>query len=186
MGGGVFVSAMRVRGLVLIPLVFVFTSCGPQPPFAVSEDGFGPVKLGMTVAVAEKLLGVELKKDDYLDHEECRYHTPVQGYRGLSFMTSLGKVVRIDVFGSTDPKQPVSIATQEGAKTGDTEKRVLALYRGRIKVGPHFYRGLPSHYLRVYDSAGKVRLIFETNDEGFITSYRAGHEPEVEYVEGCV
>jgi hypothetical protein len=36
----------------------------------------------------------------------------------------------------------------------------------------------------VHDEAGKVRLIFET-DGKVVTSYRAGHEPEVEYVEGC-
>jgi hypothetical protein len=159
-------------------------SGAPLSPLTVSQDGFGSVKLEMTVGEAERVLGVHLEKDNYNDFEECRYYTPVQGYRGLSFMTSLGKIVRIDIEGSTDPKKPVLIATKEGAKTGDTEARVLALYKGRIKVGPHFYGGYPSHYFRVYDNVGKVRLIFET-DGKVITSFRAGHEPEVEYVEGC-
>lgn len=161
-------------------------SCGPDKPYTITEAGFGPVTLGMPIEEAEKLLGVRMKKDDYLEDEECRYHTPVAGYRGLSLMTSLGKIVRIDVHGSEDPGDPVTIATREGAKTGDAEARVLELYKGRIKVSPHFYSGLPSHYLRVYDDAGRVRLVFETNDKGVVTMYRSGREPEVEYVEGCV
>ena len=177
-------SGARVGGPIALVFALACASCEQQPPFTVSEDGFGPVKLGMTVGEAQKLLGVHLEKDDYNDYEECRYYTPVQGYRGLSFMTSLGKIVRVDIEGSEDSKKPVSIATDIGAKTGDTEARVLALYKGRIKVSPHFYGGLPSHYFRIYDGAGKVRLIFETNAK-VITSYRAGHEPEVEYVEGC-
>jgi hypothetical protein len=184
MGGRVFVSGARVSGSILLGLAVACASCGPQPPFTVSKNGFGPVKLGMTAGEAEKLLGVHLEKDTYNESEECRYFTPARGYRGLSFMTSLDKIVRVDIDGSDDPKEPVRIATEEGAKTGDTEARVLALYRGRIKVSPHFYGGLPWHYFRVYDDAGKVRLIFET-DGKVITSYRAGHEPEVEYVEGC-
>jgi hypothetical protein len=186
----VFVSGTRVGGLAPILFAFACASCGPQPPFTVSKDGFGPVKLGMTVSEAEKLLGVRLEKDTYNDDDGCRYYTPVKGYRGLSFMTSLGKIIRIDVYGAAElddtEKQPapVTIATEEGAKTGDNEPRVLALYKGRIKVSPHFYGGPPSHYFRVYDEAGEVRLIFET-DGAVITSYRAGHEAEVEYVEGC-
>lgn len=140
--------------------------------------------LGMSLVEAERLLGVRLEKDNYNDHEGCRYYTSVEGYRGLAFMTSLGKVVRVDVDESEDPKKPVPIATEEGAKIGDTEARVLALYKGRIKVSPHFYGGLPSHYFRVYDGIGKVRLIFETDGKA-VTSYRAGREPEIEYVEGC-
>ena len=178
---------MRLRTRATAAAVaIVATSCSPQKPYTVGDDNFGPVTLGMTVEQAEKLLGVKLQKDDAYDDEECRYHTPVKGYRGLSFMTSLGKIVRIDVFGSKDPANQVTIATREGAKTGDPEARVVKLYAGRIKVSPHFYGGLPAHYLRVTDDAGKVRLIFETNDEGLITSYRAGHEPEVEFVEGCL
>lgn len=178
------IPASRMMAAAIV--AFVCTSCGPKEPYTVTEDGFGPVTLGMSVEQAERLLGVRLVKDTYLDHEECRYHTPATGYRGLSFMTSLGKIVRIDVHGSKDPANPVTIATREGAKTGDTETVVLRLYKGRIKVSPHFYGGLPSHYLRLYDDAGKVRLIFETNDAGFVTMYRSGREPEVEFVEGCV
>lgn len=169
-----------------VAIAIACTSCGPEKSYTITEAGFGPVALGMSIEEAEKLLGVRLQKDDYLDHEDCRYHTPVAGYRGLSFMTSLGKIVRIDVHRSEKPADPVSIATREGAKTGDAEARVLELYKGRIKVGPHFYGGLPSHYLRIYDDAGKVRLIFETNDKGIVTMYRSGREPEVEFVEGCV
>lgn len=166
-------------------ICLALVSCEKQGPFTVGTDGFGPVTIGMTIAETEKRLGVELLGDDYGEGEECRYYTPKGGYKGLSFMASSRKIVRIDVSGGDNPERQIAIATDEGVKTGDHERRALSVYKGRIKVSPHFYSGLPSHYLRVYDKAGKVRMILETNKEGVITSYRVGREPEIEYVEGC-
>jgi hypothetical protein len=183
----VFVSVLQIcRAAVTGAICIALVSCERQGPYTVGANGFGPVTIGMTIADAEKRLGVELRVDDYGEGEDCRYYTPKNAYRGLSFMASSRKIVRVDVFGGDDPERAVTIATDEGVRTGDHERRALSVYKGHIKVSPHFYGGLPSHYLRVYDSAGRIRLIFETNGEGVITSYRAGREPEIEYVEGCV
>ena len=85
-------SSERTNPMFALVASLTFFSCGPQVPLTVSEDGFGPVKFGMTVDEAEELLNVRLEQDDYNDDEECRYYTPVSGYRGLSFMTSLRSV----------------------------------------------------------------------------------------------
>jgi hypothetical protein len=168
---------MRISTIVLSVFGTLLAASGSASPWTVSERGFGPVHFGMTVEEAQRLIGVKLQQDGYNDNDQCRYFTPVSGFAGLSFMTTDRTIVRVDAFRG-------GIATDKGAKVGDTEKRVFDLYGGRVSVAPHFYGGLPSRYLRVKDSNGKTQLLFET-DGKVVTSYRAGHEPEVEYVEGC-
>lgn len=144
----------------------------------VSGSGFGAMKFGMKVEDAERALGVTLKKDTYAESESCRYFTPVGSFEGLSFMTSDGVVVRLDVIRES------KIATDKGAKIGDSEQSVLDLYKGNITVQPHKYTGPEGHYLVVTGADGKAQIVFET-DGKVVTMYRAGQEPQVQYVEGC-
>jgi hypothetical protein len=164
----------------LVAVLVLAAGCSPGGSNnTVGEDGFGPVRFGTQINEAAQLLGVELKQDDYTDDDSCRYYAPAKGLAGLTFMTSNGIVVRVDVHDT------VEIETDRGAKIGDSEAYVLKLYEGRTKVEPRFYGGLPDHYIKVLDENGVARLIFETRN-GKIDSYRAGRMPEVEYVEGCL
>lgn len=90
-------------------------------------------------------------------------------------MVTSGQIARIDI-------QDDSIATDAGARVGDNEERIKALYPDRIEVQPHKYS--TGHYLIVTPQAGESRIIFET-DGTTVTRYRAGKLPEVEWVEGC-
>jgi hypothetical protein len=143
----------------------------------VSGEGFGPVKFGMKVDEAEKLLGIKLRKEANSESEECRYATPVDALPGVNFMLAKDVVVRVDVSeGGT--------TTAEGAKIGDTESHVLELYKGRSEVQPHKYTGPEGHYVVVKGADGKVNMVFET-DGKVVVQYRAGFDPQVQYVEGC-
>lgn len=146
-------------------------------------DGYGPVRLGMTIEQAQQLLQTPLVIDDYLEDETCRIFTPKGSgpAPSITFMTDHRRIVRIDVFPGAGP-QP---ATDRGARIGDTEARIFVLYQGRVKSGPHHYTGPQGHYLRVFDERGRVRMIFETNGKT-VENYRVGREPAVEYVEGCL
>ena len=146
----------------------------------VTLNGVGPVRLGMTVKQAEKALGTKLTIDDYLDDDSCRYFT-TKSQPSIAFMTDHKKIVRIDII----PGAGAPPVTDKGAKIGDAEAHVLALYKGHIKVGPHHYTGPEGHYLRVLDGKRKVRLIFETDGKK-VENFRIGREPAVEYVEGCL
>lgn len=88
-----------------------------------------------------------------------------------------GVVARVDVDSNTVP-------TAEGARVGDIEKRVLALYAERVTVSPHEYTD--GHYLTVRPVTGDTSylIIFETNRDT-VTSFQAGRVPQVQYVEGC-
>ena len=73
--------------------------------------------------------------------------------------------------------------TKRGAQVGDSEKSILRLYKGQVKVSPHTYVD-SGHYLTIKSKDGRYALVFET-DGGVVTSFRIGLLPAAEYIEGC-
>jgi hypothetical protein len=168
------------RKLVAVAIFAALAGCGPQAQKSsgpvVSGEGFAGVKIGMTVAEAEAALGHKLKA---LGGEaNCSYVEPEGAYDGLAFMVVDGAIARVDV------QETAAIVTDAGAKIGDTEAHVLELYKGRTTVQPHKYTGPEGHYVLVLGPDGKAQIVFET-DGSKVVSYRAGRQPEVEWVEGC-
>jgi hypothetical protein len=149
---------------------------GPaQPAWTVTQTGWGPIRAGMSVAEARAALGGELPESS---NRECDHVRPPRGPQGVLIMTVGGQVARVEVTDST-------VVTAAGARVGDTESRINALYRGRVQTAPHKYTD--GHYLVVRGGAGAdsvYRLVFETDGQR-VTRYRSGRLPEVEWVEGC-
>lgn len=146
-------------------------------------NGIGSIRVGMTVAEAAKASGTKLVKSGSAPLDpNCDYVRPQGSPKGIGFMVTNGRIARVDVY---DNK---SITTLSGAKIGDTEARIKALYPGQIKVSPHEYTGyMGGHYLTFVPkdkSDGNYRLVFETDGKR-VVNFRAGKLPEVEYVEGC-
>lgn len=141
----------------------------------LSENGIGPVRVGMTVAEAAAALG---GGDTGPAARECAYVGLSGLPPGVSLMTEGGRVVRVDVDDSS------SVATTRGARVGWTEAQVLAAYPG-ARVEPHKYE--EGHYLVALPGAPADtlhRIVFETA-RGVVTRFRGGVVPAVEYVEGC-
>lgn len=167
------------KKLAAVLLAAAVAGCGGQSQEPrVTADGFAGVRFGMTVAQAEAALGHKLKPTGDVQEGECSFVEPVGAYDGLAFMVIAGVIARLDV------QQTTAIATDTGAKVGDSESRVIDLYKGRTRVEEHQYTGPEGHYVLVLGSDGKAQLVFET-DGGKVVSYRAGRQPEVEWVEGC-
>ena len=146
---------------------------------SLSEFGYGPIVVGMTYAAANDSLKGALKAAKNANLAECDYVTWQGGPAGLGIMVIEGKIARVDVGDSTD------IPTKSGAKVGDTEDRIKALYGDRVKVTDHKYED--GHYLTVRSAIPTDTLhfiIFETSN-GKVTRMRGGAMPGVEYVEGC-
>lgn len=156
-------------------------------------DGIGPIRVGMTVAQAEKSANVALVEKGGRAGTSCYYLWPKTGPQGLGLMVispheekpilrDRDRIARVDIF------QNKRMTTLRGAKIGDTEAQIKALYPGQIKVTPHEYTGFQGgHYLTFVpkDAADKdYRIVFETL-KGRVTQFRSGKLPEVEYVEGC-
>ena len=162
------------------------TRSAPTPPavadksmgsWKVSESGIGPVRAGMTAREAVATLqgaGVGATADSSTTCHYLKWSGPAD----VRVMLEGGVVARVEV-GNHD------ITTNEGAKIGDTEAQIQSLYPGRVTVQPHKYT--KGHYLVVKPAAASdsaLRIIFET-DGTRVTTYRAGKEPQVSYVESC-
>lgn len=129
----------------------------------VGPQAAGPVRFGVTPAEGG---------------DGCHYIVPAGAPTGLRFMAESGRVVRVDV----DSAGP---ATDRGARVGMTEAEIARLYPEGLRTMPHKYVN-GGHYL-VFTPPGAdsgFRIVFET-DGRRVTSYRAGIEPAVEYVERC-
>jgi hypothetical protein len=144
------------------------------PPAVVTYTGFGPVRVGMTVAEAQQALGDSLRMLGPA-MEPCHYVKLVQP--PVAFMVIDGRIARVDV----QPDSPVK--TLAGAGVGDSEERVRALYPGFIEVQPHKYTDGRYLIVRAPDDSTH-RIIFETDGQR-VTSFRGGRMPEVRWVEGC-
>jgi hypothetical protein len=144
---------------------------------ALTEDGLGQLQIGMTLTEAVNM-GLLNERPDL--KSACDFVFPAVGAGipdGVGVMVVKGKVARIDV-------DTGAVATEEGAKIGDTEARIRAIYTEDLEVRPHKYTD--GHYMIVKGdsaSAGK-EIVFETDGQK-VTMFRAGRLPEVEWVEGC-
>ncbi|MBW4664272.1 MAG: hypothetical protein KME01_08745 [Chroococcus sp. CMT-3BRIN-NPC107] len=148
----------------------------------VNIYGIGAIRVGMTVTEASRVEGTKLVYKGKNVEPSCDFVFPQGAPKGLGFMVVDGRIARVDVYDKS------FITTLSGAKIGDTEARIKALYPGQIKVTPHKYTGdSGGHYLTYVPkdkSDRNYRLVFETDGKR-VTNFRAGKLPEVEYVEGC-
>lgn len=162
-------------------LVALLTPSRPgadSTPWTLRLDGIGPVRVGMTIAEVERLLGATARIDRIEPDDECGYAYLSTIPTGLSLMLSRDTVVRVNVDTS-------GFLDEAGLGVGSTETEVLARRAGRVRVEPHYYTGPEGHYLIVDDPARPgFRLIYETDGQR-VLSVRAGRLPEAELVEGC-
>jgi hypothetical protein len=140
--------------------------------WALSPTGLGPVRAGMSVADASRALGGEL---DSPSDPACSYVKSARAPDGVSFMIVDGSVARIDV-------ESPDVATGRGARIGDTEESVQALYGDALTVQPQKYT--EGHDLIVTPADTTYRLVFQTED-GKVIRMRSGRLPSVLWVEGC-
>ena len=145
----------------------------------VRMDGYGDMRFGMSADEAKKAWGGELKGVP-AEEGACYYLTPkwVTTPSDFAFMIENGKFVRYDV-GTGKEIAP------GGGKVGMSADEIGTLYAGRVEETPHKYvEG--GKYLGVKDSnGGNGKLVFATDKDGKVTSWRVGVPPQVDYVEGC-
>jgi hypothetical protein len=153
------------------------TAAGSTWPQVVTDSGVGALRIGMSEE--EALVSMPgLRIEEPLPGSACAYARSPTLPNGVSVMFEDGTLARIDVDSST-------AVTEAGARIGDPESRINAIYGGRVVKSPHKYTD--GNYLTVVPGAGtsaETRIVFETNGR-VVTRWRVGKLPEVEYVEGC-
>lgn len=147
-------------------------------------DGIGPIRVGMTVAETSRSAGVKLvKSDKHFNEEYCAYFKPQGGPQGIDFMVTKRHIARVDISNER-------VTTIKGAKIGDSQQRIFALYPGQIQSTKHPYARPPANkkYLVFVpkDAADKTyRMIFDVLDDR-VRYFMSGKLPEIEYPEGCL
>jgi hypothetical protein len=172
--------------LIVIPVSVYFglkARVAPPEPAAslpaLTDSSYGPVRIGMTLAELQRAIG-PLADTTKLDRA-CDIVSAADAYRlppGISITEVNGRVARIDI-------ENDSIATDKGARVGDSEAKVKQLYGSGVIVEPHKY--IDGHYLEIKfgnDSATAKGIVFETDGKK-VTTFRAGFWEPVRWVEGC-
>jgi hypothetical protein len=137
----------------------------------LTRHGFGRLTVGLNRPQMERRTGRKL---------EFSYNTgscaiwDVRGARGISIMTTRGRLARVGIYRGT-------WRTILGVQIGDTEAEVRELYP-RLRTRPHPYDP-DGQYLIV--PGPNRRVVFETDGNDEVTSFRGGRMPEIMYIEGC-
>ena len=142
---------------------------------AISAYGVGPVRAGMTTDEASAALRSEIRPTDG-EFTGCVMTQLPGGPAEVSLMIVGDTVVRVDVRNPT-------VSTEAGARIGDPEARIRELY-DRVVSEPHKYT--EGRYLIFVSPQDTLyRIVFETDEQGRVTTFRSGRTPEVHWVEGC-
>jgi hypothetical protein len=139
------------------------------------EDGFGPIRIGMTRADVSRAYGdtLQARAGSFV---ECELVQVPGADAAVFMMIAFDTVVRIDV-------RARSIATRSGLRIGDPAAEVQRRHPG-LRIEPHKYTD--GHYLVALAPGDTLhRFVFETDVGGRITTVRGGRVPEVHWVEGC-
>lgn len=144
-----------------------------DPQWRVSGDRIGPVQVGMTIDAAAAALGSPFAPSP--DRGECIYRQHPSAPAGVLFMQIGNDVARVDV-------TSFGVRTDRDVGVGDPESRVRDAYGPDVVSSPHKYD--PNGRYLTVSTGDSHRIVFET-DGMWITRYRIGRLPEVEWVEGC-
>jgi hypothetical protein len=178
---------MIIRTFIVAGLLATGLGCSNSQPeprsdaavlLSVTPYGIGPVRAGMSIAEASKVLGTTLSVAEGSDPGGCQYAKWPEAPDGVLLMIESHSIARVDV-------RSGATATHEGARIGDSADKILQLYKGRVTVTPHKYTD--GQYLTVtpVPPAEAIFLLVFEIEGGRVTRYRSGKLPQVEYVEGC-
>lgn len=142
--------------------------------------GLGPVRIGMTLAQAERALGAKLKSIYPDMPEACWFGNRADGVDGpISYWIENDKVVRIDINDSAWPSAErvvPPVATERGIRIDSVTDDVKKAYGPSliVKFHPQGNEGDESAlYLRVPSDDHQYGLLFEIWD-GKVNTFRAG------------
>lgn len=146
--------------------------------WTVSFRGYGPLRVGMTLAEAQAAAGTTLTLPPQTDAEQCDYAVWTGAPHGVHLMFEGGVLRRVDFDSS-------SIATAEGLRVGDAASRAVTLYGARATRRPHKYE-VGEYFIVPADPVADTvhRLVVEVTRDT-VRAWRVGQFPQVEYVEGC-
>ena len=150
------------------------------PPILTNSDtittaGLGPVRVGHTLSEAQDAAGVIFNAAS-TGSEACQYYTPAAGATGASFMVVNDEIVRIYISSG-----PITSKSRYGI--GATKDAIKAAFGSKIKESA---AGDSLTFVRVTIGDKSMRVIWELDANGSVTSLRTGRLAHVTSKIGCV
>jgi hypothetical protein len=144
------------------------------------------VRIGMSVAEAERAMGRTFKHGEYTDDPQACDLLWVEddpAYADLSFMQEDGRITRIAT-GYVDGRAP-AFRTAQGIGLGSEVAAVRAAFGSRLRQEVAPYIGPPSYELYVWRSPDRGMRFSINGDTGRVTTIYVGAR-SIEYWEDCL
>lgn len=169
-----------MKGLMLaLATISGTTAPTESPAWKLTPTGWGPVRIGMTRAQAEKTLKVPLEGDAFDNQGSCiELYSSNEQLTGLYFMFLDGKLSRISIGDQSHVTTPRAIGI------GSSAEEVRKAYGDKLLAETHHYEGPPAEYLTYWLKPEKSGVRFETDIHGKVQTIHAG-DASIQYIEGC-
>ena len=155
----------------------------------VSADGWGPLRVGMTVAEVTAAVGADSQPNAVggADPASCDEFHPARAPEGLRVMMVDDRLARITL------ARAATLKTDRGFGLGDAASAIKASYGGAVIAQPHKYQSAPAEDLFAWTRGGSTAYVvdpsargvrYEIGADGKVMAIHAGG-PAIQYVEGC-
>ncbi len=151
----------------------------------ISENGWGPLEIGMTRAEVVAAAGEDANPDAVggPEPEVCDQFRPEQAPEGLLVMVEDDRLTRVTISSGT------AITTERGFGVGDLAAPIKEAYGADAVVSPHKYSPAPAEYITVWKTAPDAPeargIVYEVGTDGRVGHIHAGSS-SIQYVEGCL
>lgn len=162
----------------------------PVDANALTAEGWGPLRIGMTLAEITAALGPDADPNAVggADPATCDQFRPERAPEGMLLMTEQGKLSRISLIRNS------TLKTDRGFGLGDSAAAIKTAYGVAAVATPHKYEAAPSEYITAWSGAAPAAgatvpdtargIVYEIGGDGMVKAIHAGG-PSIQYVEGC-
>ncbi len=169
----------------------VAAPAAPAAEPVLTAEGYGPLRIGMTLAAVEAAMGADSDPatDGGPEPESCDQFRPARAPAGLLVMIEEGRLTRISLHDGS------KVATDKGLRVGAARAEVRAAYGPELRSEPHEYESPEGEYLTVWTredrgpdgfAGPEARGIrYEVGATGRVDVIHAGGA-SIQLVEGCL
>ncbi|WP_152630599.1 hypothetical protein [Thalassospira sp. HJ] len=152
----------------------------------LSEQGYGPARIGMSDTELRKAIGPRLDAFIAGDDESCTYLQRELDPFGLGYMILDGSLARVSLYGDEHDVATSLVRTSNGLSIGSTRDDVYAAFSGQKLIEEeHEYLGPTGKYITWWQDDAQTRGIrFEIDENGTVIAIHAGTDA-ITLIEGC-